>query len=56
MQNELRNRKKWKTRLELSDAIFDFVGVFYNRQCRHSSVDCVSPVEFELSIKEEDTT
>ena len=55
MQNELLNRKKWKTRLELTNAIFDYVEVFYNRQRRHSSLAYVSPVEFELSIKEEKT-
>ena len=55
MQNELLNRKKWKTRLELTNAIFDYIEVFYNRQRRHSSLDYVSPVEFELSMKEEKT-
>jgi transposase InsO family protein len=55
MQNELLDRKKWKTRLELSNAIFDYVEIFYNRQRRHSSIDYVSPVEFELSFKEEKT-
>jgi putative transposase len=53
MQNELLNRRKWKTRLKLTNAIFDYVAEFYNRQCRHSSLDYVSQVEFELSIKEE---
>jgi transposase InsO family protein len=62
MQNELLNRKKWKTRLELTEAIFDYVEVFYNRQRRHSALgarrsalDYISPVEFELLIKEEKT-
>jgi transposase InsO family protein len=55
MQNELLNRKKWKTRLELTNAIFDYIEVFYNRQRRHSSLDYVSPVEFELSMNEEKT-
>ena len=55
MQNELLDRKKWKTRLELSNAIFDYIEIFYNRQRRHSSLDYVSPVEFELSFKEEKT-
>ena len=54
MQNELPNRKKWKTRLELTNAIFDYVEVFYNRYRRHLSPDYVSPVEFELSIKDEE--
>ena len=55
MQNELLNRKKWRTRLELTNAIFDYAEVFYNRQRRHSSLDYVSPVEFELSMKEDKT-
>ncbi len=55
MQNELLNRKKWKTRLELTNAMFDYIEIFYNRQRRHSSIDYVSPVEFELSFKEEKT-
>ena len=55
MHNELFNRKKCKARLELTNAIFDYIEVFYNRQRRHSSLDYVSPVEFELSIEEEKT-
>ena len=51
MQNELLNRKKWKTRLELTNAMFDYIEIFYNRQRRHSSIDYVSPVEFELSFR-----
>ena len=52
VQNELLNRRKCKTRLELTNAIVDYVEVFYNRQRRHSSLDSVSPVEFELAMKE----
>ena len=55
MQNELLDRKKWRTRLELTNAIFDYIEVFYNRQRRHSSLDYVSPVEFERSMKEVQT-
>jgi len=55
MPNELLDRKKWKTRLELSNAIFDCIEILYNRQRRHSSLDYVSPIEFELSFKEEKT-
>lgn len=53
MQIELLDRKRWKTRLELTNAIFDYVEVFYNRQRRHSSLDYVSPVEFELALTEQ---
>lgn len=50
MQIELLDRKRWRTRLELTNAIFDYIEVFYNRQRRHSSIDYVSPVEFESSL------
>lgn len=48
MQIELLNRKKWRTRVELANAIFDYIEIFYNRQRRHSRLDYVSPVEHEL--------
>jgi transposase InsO family protein len=50
MQIELLNRKRWKTRVELSNAIFEYIEVFYNRRRRHSSIDYVSPIEFERSL------
>lgn len=49
MQIELLNRKRWKTRVELSNAMFDYIEIFYNRQRRHSGLDYVSPIEFELT-------
>ena len=55
MQNELLNRRKWKTRLELTNAIFDFVKVFHNHRRHRSSLDYVSLVEFELAMKEQQT-
>jgi transposase-like protein len=36
MQTELLNRKRWKTRIELANAIFDYLEIFHNRQRRHS--------------------
>ena len=53
MQNELLDRKHWRTRLELTNAMFDYIEVFYNRQRRHSSLDYVSPIEFELSLTQQ---
>ncbi len=50
MQIELLDRKRWRTRLELTNAIFDYIEAFYNRRRRHSSLDYVSPIEFELSL------
>ena len=47
MQVELLDRKRWRTRVELSTAIFDYLEIFHNRQRRHSSLDMLTPVEFE---------
>lgn len=48
MQIELLNRRKWKTRLELANAIFDYIEIFYNHQRRHSSLNYRTPIEHEL--------
>ncbi len=48
MQTELLNRKRWKTRIELANAIFDYLEIFHNRQRRHSALDMRTPIEFEL--------
>ena len=55
MQIELLNRKRWKTRLELTNAIFDYIEIFYNRQRRHSELDYVSPIEFERELMQRET-
>ena len=47
MQTELLNRRKWRTRVELSTEIFDWTLVFYNRVRRHSSIGMQSPINFE---------
>ena len=47
MQVELLNRKRWNTRLELANAMFEYLEIFHNRQRRHSSLGMLSPIEFE---------
>jgi putative transposase len=51
MQIELLNRKRWKTRVELANAIFEFIEIFYNRQRRHSALGYRTPIEYELLSK-----
>ena len=35
MQVELLDRQRWKTRIELANAIFEYLEIFHNRQRRH---------------------
>lgn len=48
MQTELLNRKRWKTRTELANAIFDYLEILHNRRRRHSALGLRTPIEFEL--------
>jgi transposase InsO family protein len=47
MQTELLNSRKWKTRIEPSTEIFDWIEAFYNRTRRHSSLGMLSPIAYE---------
>jgi putative transposase len=47
MQVELLDRKRWRTRVELANAIFEYLEIFDNRQRRHSALGMLTPVEFE---------
>jgi transposase InsO family protein len=47
MQTELLNTRKWRTRVELSSAIFDWIEAFYNRVRRHSALGMLSPVAYK---------
>ena len=49
MQVELLNSRRWKTRVELANAIFEYIEVFHNRRRRHSSLGMLTPIEFELN-------
>jgi transposase InsO family protein/transposase-like protein len=47
MQVELLDRQTWRTRVELANAIFEYLEVFHNRQRRHSALGMLTPIEFE---------
>jgi putative transposase len=47
MQIELLNRQRWLTIVELTSAMADYIENFYNPQRRHSSLNYLTPDEFE---------
>lgn len=47
MQTELLNRKRWMTRIELANAMFEFLEIFHIRRRRHSFLGMLTPIEFE---------
>jgi putative transposase len=47
MQVEILDRQRWRTRLELANAMFDYLEIFHNRRRRHSALGWLTPIEFE---------
>lgn len=47
MQTELLNRRRWNTRLELANAIFEYIEGFHNHTRCHSALGWKAPQEFE---------
>jgi putative transposase len=47
LKSELVDRRSWPTKAELRIAVFDYVECFYNPRRRHSSLDYLSPTEYE---------
>jgi transposase InsO family protein len=47
VQVELLDRQAWRTRLQLANALFEYLEVFHNRTRRHSALGMLTPIEFE---------
>jgi transposase InsO family protein len=47
LQRELLNRRRWQTRKELAQAIFEWIEAWYNPHRRHSSIGNLSPIAYE---------
>lgn len=47
VQVELLNRRRWRTRLELATALFEYLEIFHNRRRRHSALGMRTPIEYE---------
>jgi putative transposase len=52
MQLELLDLRKWETRQQLGNAIFEWVECWYNPYRRHSSIGMLSPAEYERRYRE----
>ena len=50
LKEELIHRQSWATRAQVRRAVFEFIEVFYNRQRLHSSLDYLSPAEYESKV------
>lgn len=48
MQVEVLNRRRWRTRLELANPLFEYLEFFHNLQRRHSALGMRTPVEYEI--------
>lgn len=53
LKTELVYTRRFATRAEAREAIFDFIEVFYNRRRRHSTLGYLSPIDFEIKFVEE---
>lgn len=50
LKSELIYRQTWATRAQARRAVTHFIEIFYNRQRLHSSLDYLTPVEYELTV------
>lgn len=47
LQLELFDRRTWTTRRQLAQAIFEYIEAFYNPERRHTSINNLTPIEYE---------
>jgi putative transposase len=46
LQTELLDRRRWSSRRQLAQAIFEWIEVFYNTQRRHSTLGILAPLTY----------
>jgi putative transposase len=51
LQLELFDRRNWQTRRELAQATFEYIEAFYNPERRHTSINNLSPIEYETGYQ-----
>lgn len=50
LKTEWVHHRRYRTRAEAAQSLFEYIEVFYNRKRRHSALGFVSPVDYEASI------
>ena len=55
MQVELLDRQTWRTRVELANAIFEYLEIFHNRQRRYSGIGHAYPSRVRDSASDSDS-
>ena len=53
IKKELVHLRPWPTLARLSTALFDYIETYYNRKRRHSTLDYLTPQEYELEFDKE---
>lgn len=48
VQTELLDRQRWRTRIELANALFEYLEMFHNRRRCHTALGMLTPIEYEL--------
>lgn len=56
IKGEMIDHEDYATRTAAIEAIADYIDGFYNTRRRHSAIDYLSPIEFELKFMNETTT
>jgi transposase InsO family protein len=51
MQVELLNRHRWRTRIELANAMLEYLELFHNKKRRHISLNMLTPDAFEAQYQ-----
>ena len=51
LECELIDRRSFRTRAEAKLAVFSFIEGWYNPHRRHSSIDYLSPINYEQRLK-----
>jgi transposase InsO family protein len=51
LKSELIYRHSWATRAHTRRAVIEFIEILYNRTRAHSSLDYLTPIEYEANIQ-----